>query len=251
MKSKLREHSCKIGVDYVNKIIIVSPEEGSSRIVLTTPALYAWHAYNLTTEEGITHWKLLEIGGFIKKEMVLKLLKDYVIGFVNCKEIFVYGIILSEKMNGSIYGFGDDSAKIIQGSPFLYRKSIFISHSSGDKTIVRDLTSRIDRDVDVWMDEKKITVGDSITSKINEGLSNCDAIILCLSKNSISSDWVKREYAYAIHKKLKIIPVRLDKCDIPPILFDTKYIDFINNETNCIIEILKSIELSYSMPNKI
>ena len=56
MKSKLREHSCKIGVDYVNKIIIVSPEEGSSRIVLTTPALYAWHAYNLTTEEGITHW---------------------------------------------------------------------------------------------------------------------------------------------------------------------------------------------------
>ena len=36
------------------------------------------------------------------KIQVLKLLKDYVIGFVNCKEIFVYGIILSEKMNGSI-----------------------------------------------------------------------------------------------------------------------------------------------------
>ena len=117
MKSKLREHSCKIGVDYVNKIIIVSPEEGSSRIVLTTPALYAWHQYNLTTEEGISHWKLLEIGGFIKKEMVLKLLKDYVLGFVNCKEIFVYGIILSGKMNGSIFSFEKDSAKIIQGSP--------------------------------------------------------------------------------------------------------------------------------------
>ena len=62
--------------------------------------------------------------------------------------------------------------------------SIFISHASEDKElIVRPLANEISKYVEVWYDEEKISVGDSLTEKINEGLSNTKFAIIVLSEN--------------------------------------------------------------------
>jgi len=242
MEPELRKHSCKLGIDYEKKFILCAPEDGTDYVVLTTPVLYAWHSHNLTTEEGIRHWVFIEAAGHFGKDLVLKLLNDHKIVFVGCKEIFVYGLILSENRDSQIFAFDKTSTKTIQGSPFLYRKTVFISHASADKGLVRDLATRIEITMNVWIDEKAIVVGDSITKKIDEGLGSCDALILCLSHNSVNSDWVRREYAYAMHKGIKILPVRLDGCSPPPTLADIKYIDFPGNEAACVQEIFHSVE---------
>ena len=244
MDPNLRQHSCRIGINYDKKLILVAPEEGNDHVVLTTPALYAWHAHQISTEEGIREWIFIESGGFMGKDLTLKILNDFRILFVDCSEIFVYGVILSEKRNQPIFAFNKKSTNVIQGSPFLYRKSVFVSHSSKDKPIVRDLISRIERKFDVWIDEKKIIAGDSITNQINKGLTNSDAILLCLSQNSISSKWVQKEYSFALHKGLRLIPIKLDNCIVPPILMDIKYLSFYENETDCVEEIIKSVELA-------
>lgn len=242
MEPELRKHSCKFGADYSRKLILCIPEDGNNHVVLTTPVLYAWHQYNLTTSEGLYFGPLLESAGFFGKDFAIKLLNDYKIVFVGCKEIFVYGLILSEHRESQIYAFDKSSTTTIQGSPFLFRKTVFISHSDVDKPLVRDLATRMERTMNVWLDEKQIAVGDSITQEIDRGLTACDALILCLSENSISSEWVRREYAYAMKAGKKVLPVRLDNCSPPPSLSDLKYIDFQGNEEACVQEIFASVE---------
>ena len=244
MEPELRKHSCKLGLDYEKHLIFCGPQDGTDHVVLTTPVLYAWHAHILTTLEGIRNWVFIEAAGYGGKDFVVKLLHDYKIVFVGCKEIYVYGLILSEKKGAMIFAFDKCSTKTIHGSPFLFRKTVFLSHASSDKALVRNLATKLERTMNVWFDEKAIFIGDSITAKIDEGLKSCDALILCLSDSSKNSLWVRREYTYALHKGIKVLPVRLDNCSPPPTLLDIKYIDFAGNEEACINEIFQSVEQS-------
>ena len=48
---------------------------------------------------------------------------------------------------------------------------VFLSHSSKDKTVVRELAERLRGDgVRVWFDEWELRPGDSVPAKIEEGL---------------------------------------------------------------------------------
>jgi hypothetical protein len=72
--------------------------------------------------------------------------------------------------------------------------------------------------------------GDSLVDKIfNEGLKSCTAFIVVLSNNSIHSKWVREELNAGIVKRIadstKLIPIRLDACEIPVALKDTLWID--------------------------
>jgi hypothetical protein len=85
--------------------------------------------------------------------------------------------------------------------------------------------------VNCWLDENKIKVGDSIVSKISEGLSNSQTMLLFLSKRSVASQWAKKEWQSFLARQLsgntlKILPVMLEDCSIPEIIADIKYADF-------------------------
>ena len=55
--------------------------------------------------------------------------------------------------------------------PELFEYDIFLSHSSKDKAVVRDVAERLRRDgLKVWFDEWVLKPGDSIPAKIEEGL---------------------------------------------------------------------------------
>ena len=53
--------------------------------------------------------------------------------------------------------------------------SLFLSHSSADKTFVEKLAKDLEGvGVNVWFDKWEIKVGDSLTGKIEEGLQAND-----------------------------------------------------------------------------
>lgn len=55
------------------------------------------------------------------------------------------------------------------------RRIAFLSHSSMDKPFVRQLAADLTaNEVDVWLDEQRIRVGDSIPDKIAQGLAGSD-----------------------------------------------------------------------------
>lgn len=109
---------------------------------------------------------------------------------------------------------------------------IFISYSQKDKTFVDKLARNLaDRRHHIWMDRWELNVGDSLTQKIQEALTDSSAMLLILSNNSVGSEWCKREFSAALvreleEKRVVVMPCVIDDCPIPLFIRDKLYADF-------------------------
>lgn len=114
--------------------------------------------------------------------------------------------------------------------------SIFLSHSREDKFFARKLAEKLSEfGVDVWIDEAEIKVGDSLIRKISEAIEKAEYVAAVLSHNSVLSPWVQKELAIAMTqeisgRKVKVLPILLEKCEIPEFLEDKVYADFTEPE---------------------
>jgi formylglycine-generating enzyme required for sulfatase activity len=128
------------------------------------------------------------------------------------------------------------------------KPTVFISYSHADKRFVDGLANRLKASgVDVWIDKWMIKVGDSITEKINEGIGASDWLIVVLSCASVSSRWVKEELNAATVKNIEedkhafILPVLIEKCEIPSLLRHRKYANFKDDPEYAFQELLEAI----------
>lgn len=112
------------------------------------------------------------------------------------------------------------------------RRIAFLSHSSMDKPFIRQLAADLTANgIDVWLDEQRIRVGDSIPEKIAQGLAGSDFFLIGMSAHSANSPWVQKELNNALvsevqRRKVHILPLKLDDSPMPQILSDKKYADF-------------------------
>lgn len=109
--------------------------------------------------------------------------------------------------------------------------SIFISHNWSDKEFARRLAHDLQlAGVKVWIDELEIKLGDSLIQKIREGIDGVDYVAALISSNSVKSEWVTKELDVAMNqeignRKVKVIPLRLDSCEMPGFLLGKLYAD--------------------------
>lgn len=109
---------------------------------------------------------------------------------------------------------------------------VFLSHSNKDKSFVRKLAADLRANGHtVWIDEAEINVGDSLIGKIRDGLDNVDYVAAVLSKNSIESEWVKKELEIASNREIEekrviVLPLLIDKVELPGFLKGKFYADF-------------------------
>ncbi len=92
------------------------------------------------------------------------------------------------------------SAAAAQGTaahatPAPYTWDVFMSHASEDKEeFVDALVAGLgDAGLAVWYDKKQITAGDSLPSKVSEGLRKSRLIVAAVSLNFLAKGWPKRE----------------------------------------------------------
>lgn len=110
--------------------------------------------------------------------------------------------------------------------------SLFLCHASEDKPFVDRLSRELDhRALFAWYDKREIFVGDSIVEKVNDGLESSDFLIAVLSPRSVSKPWVVREMSSSLMRQLgdkgiRILPLVVETCKIPPLFVDLKYADF-------------------------
>lgn len=110
--------------------------------------------------------------------------------------------------------------------------SVFLSHSSKDKFFARKLAEGLtNRGVTVWIDEAELRIGDSLIDKISGAIQESDYVAAVLSHNSVSSNWVQKELQLAMTKEIGgkqvvVLPIMIDRCEIPPFLADKLYADF-------------------------
>ena len=96
---------------------------------------------------------------------------------------------------------------------------VFLSHSAKDRAVVRDVAERLRNDgVKVWFDEWVLKPGDSIPSKIEEGLEHSRVLVLCMSARAFGPDWAQLEsgtfrFRDPMNKERRFLFLRLD--DVP------------------------------------
>lgn len=109
---------------------------------------------------------------------------------------------------------------------------VFLSHSSQDEFFVERLARDLEASgLDVWLDRWSIQSGESIVSRISEGLSESDYLLVVLSAASVDSLWVRHELDTALMLQLSdesitIVPLYAEDCAIPLMLRAFRYDDF-------------------------
>lgn len=123
----------------------------------------------------------------------------------------------------------------------------FISHSSADKQFVRGLAVDLSAiGIQPWLDEWEILAGESIVEKVGGGIEDADLMIVVLSQRAIESKWVENEWqtkywAEVNERRVAIIPILLEDCNIPTLLRVKKYVDFRDGYTSALELLTKSI----------
>ena len=118
--------------------------------------------------------------------------------------------------------------------PADFQYDVFLSHSSKDKQVVRDVAERLRKDgLRVWFDEWEIRPGDSIPAKIEEGLERSRVLVLCMSAHAFGSDpdWSGLEsgtfrFRDPLNKERRFLPLRLDDAPIKGYLAQFLYINW-------------------------
>lgn len=125
---------------------------------------------------------------------------------------------------------------------------IFISHNHKDKDVVQPVANILATTFgteNVFYDSWSIQPGDSIIDKMNQGIAKTTCFLLFLSNNALSSEAVKLEWQSTLFKSLgtdiKIIPIKIQECLVPPILQQTVYIDMVNNGFDTAVEQIKDV----------
>ena len=130
---------------------------------------------------------------------------------------------------------------------------VFISYSHQDKQIATSIADQVrEAGHEVWIDSWNVKIGDNLYNKIKEGLTSADALIFIISKNSLSSKAVMHEFSAIAFselskKKQRIIPVLIDKSNVPSYLSKYLYLDLTVNPESALNRLINSLDQEHSI----
>jgi hypothetical protein len=106
---------------------------------------------------------------------------------------------------------------------------VFISHSSKDRWIARQMVALIERRarryrVNAFLDERDIEGGDSIPETILAKLRDCQEFVILLSPQSLPRQWVLIELGAALGLGKRVVPImcNVEQAQMPDIIRLTK-----------------------------
>jgi hypothetical protein len=114
-------------------------------------------------------------------------------------------------------------------------KQAFISYARRDREFAEKLRDDLEfRGLSTWIDLEDIPAASQWATKIEQAILECPYFLLLLSPHSVSSEYVRREYQFAVLHSKTVIPVVLTDCEIPQDIAPIQYVDMQNYETGLI-----------------
>lgn len=110
---------------------------------------------------------------------------------------------------------------------------VFLIHAHSDKSTVHKLHQRLTRDgIDAWLDAANLQPGQDWQGEIRKAVLKSDVVIVCLSRAFNKQHGFRHEELKLALEKARwmddevfIIPVRLERCDMPDSLQHLQRVD--------------------------
>lgn len=124
-----------------------------------------------------------------------------------------------------------------------FKFDVFLSHSSRDKAVAGMIAERLrSQGLSVWFDDWMLKPGDSIGSKVEEGLEQSRTMVVCLSPAALASGWINLEHSTLAFRDAsdgrRIVPLLIADCKIPDTLRNFQSIDFIQQSDAAFVDLL-------------
>ncbi len=118
-------------------------------------------------------------------------------------------------------------------TPLKQQISVFLIYAHTDKKTVFQLYQRmVKAEIDVWLDSEKLEPGQNWQHEIRRIILKSDVVLVCLSQKFNEQHGYRHEELKLALEKAKlldnqvfIIPVRLEKCDLPECLHHLHRVD--------------------------
>ncbi len=122
---------------------------------------------------------------------------------------------------------------------------LFISHGTPDKPWVVSLANELQRlGLRAFLDERELTPGQNWVIGLGEALSASRYLVLIVSSTSTGRPWVVQEWTSfmaACGPLGRIIPVKIDPVDLPPVLAATQALNALHRDANRVADELYQV----------
>src|SRR5689334_24908270 len=96
------------------------------------------------------------------------------------------------------------------------RRTVFISHASGDRPVVGPIADLLrGAGVEVFFAPESIDFGLPWEDMIWKTLDEAQRVLVFWSARAAESEWVKREYTFALQKRCTVVPIPIDNTPLP------------------------------------
>lgn len=120
----------------------------------------------------------------------------------------------------------------------------FFSYAREDSDFVLRLAKELRvAGANLWLDQLDIVGGQHWDRAIEAALRACTGMIIVLSPNSVVSDNVMDEVAYALEQRKLVVPVLYQDCDFPFRLRRVQYIDFTQSFESGCTQLLRALDI--------
>jgi hypothetical protein len=128
------------------------------------------------------------------------------------------------------------------------RPRVVVSYSRRDSdwaTWFRDQLA--ERGIDVWIDVADIREGERFHRSIEEAIQGSFALVVLLSPESVRSSWVDAEWQQALAQGALVIPVIIERCDVPRVLATRQILDATGDRVEAVNRVLSRIQSAWAV----
>jgi hypothetical protein len=113
------------------------------------------------------------------------------------------------------------------------RIQVFVSHTQADATLAHRLAADLAAaGLASWIAPDSIRPGEGWVDAINRGLAESTDVVVLLTPGAVDSMWVRQEVSAAIalerKGRLRLIPLEVEPCDVPPLWEAYQKISFVS-----------------------
>jgi len=129
---------------------------------------------------------------------------------------------------------------------------VFLSHATEDADLAHRLACDLEgAGFEVWIAPESIRPGEAWVDAINRGLQECETLVLVLTAAAVQSPWVNHEVSAAImlerEGQMRIVPLRIEECEIPPLWRAYQFIPFTEYEAG--LRVLLKVLSTHKVPS--